>query len=451
MRYLPLLIALLFAASANAECQWKMISPACTVQFSSGENLEDAWGDKADLASPVFTGYPQAPLASIGDNDTSIATTSFAERAALWGDCAATPCGDGTSDGGTQFTLFKGVGESAIFKLHGGINTDATIQFGRRNAVASANDWHVPFMNRDALQTWQGEQSFSADVQFNKLIPIGTVGTYGDAGTGSHKFTTADGDVFFNVGMVATERAAGSPLIDGLGEFYVRDTTPTTPGYRESGVLGDDHTLAYLDGPIFTDDPQAPDNSAADNDDSIANTQYVDTGLDTKAPVNPCPTGTKIIEFTDGTLACKDSVQTTITSPADGHVIVYQNSTSDWRNKAMSGGASMDETGLVTLLGFSGGMTAGLETLTGTSDTLDGDNFVVLVDDDTAGSTVTITLPAVASNTGRVYHIKKLGTTASVVLDGNGAETIDGAPTHTLTTQYDARTIVCDGSKWSIF
>jgi len=91
-------------------------------------------------------------------------------------------------------------------------------------------------------------------------------------------------------------------------------------------------------------------------------------------------------------------------------------------------------------------------TVTATSATLLGSSdLVMLVDDDTAGSTVTITLPAAASNTGRVYHIKKLGSTANVVLDGNASDTIDGAPTHTMSTQYDARTIVCDGvSNWSI-
>ena len=90
-----------------------------------------------------------------------------------------------------------------------------------------------------------------------------------------------------------------------------------------------------------------------------------------------------------------------------------------------------------------------VETITGTAITLDGDDHVILVDDDTAGSTVTITLPVAASNLGRVYHIKKLGSTANVVLDGDGAN-IDGAPTHTLSTQFDARTIICDSSNWSI-
>jgi len=99
---------------------------------------------------------------------------------------------------------------------------------------------------------------------------------------------------------------------------------------------------------------------------------------------------------------------------------------------------------------FLEGISVDVETITATSATLGDDDYVVLVDDDTAGSTVTITLPAAASHTGRQYHIKKMGTTANVIVDGNASETIDGGTTATLTTQYEAITIVCDGSNWSI-
>ncbi len=99
---------------------------------------------------------------------------------------------------------------------------------------------------------------------------------------------------------------------------------------------------------------------------------------------------------------------------------------------------------------FGAGLSVGQQTLTGTSLTLDATDYIVLVDDDTAGSTVTITLPACASHAGRIYHVKKLGTTADVVLDGNSSETIDDALTATLTAQYEALSIVC-ATNWSIF
>ena len=74
----------------------------------------------------------------------------------------------------------------------------------------------------------------------------------------------------------------------------------------------------------------------------------------------------------------------------------------------------------------------------------------VLVDDDTAGGAVTITLPPAIDNTDRVVVIKKLGTTGNVIIDGNASETIDGATTQTITAQYDSYTILCDGTGWHI-
>jgi hypothetical protein len=49
-----------------------------------------------------------------------------------------------------------------------------------------------------------------------------------------------------------------------------------------------------------------------------------------------------------------------------------------------------------------------------------------------------------------VYHIKKMGSTALVIIDGNGTETIDGALTATLTTQYESIMLVSDGIEWHV-
>lgn len=67
------------------------------------------------------------------------------------------------------------------------------------------------------------------------------------------------------------------------------------------------------------------------------------------------------------------------------------------------------------------------------------------------GGAFTVTLPAVSGNTGLTYVIKKTDSTLNAVtIDGNGAETIEGAASTTLNTQYEAVTIVCDGSTWHI-
>ena len=74
---------------------------------------------------------------------------------------------------------------------------------------------------------------------------------------------------------------------------------------------------------------------------------------------------------------------------------------------------------------------------------------VVLVDDDAAGGAVTVTLPPAVGDL-RELVIKKLGTTGSVTIDGDEAETIDGALTKVLSTQYDVLELASDGANWWI-
>ena len=62
---------------------------------------------------------------------------------------------------------------------------------------------------------------------------------------------------------------------------------------------------------------------------------------------------------------------------------------------------------------------------------------------------ITVTLPAVSGLTGKEYFIKQVNT-QNVVVDGNGAETIDGAATKTLGAQYSAIHIRNNGTSWDI-
>ena len=71
---------------------------------------------------------------------------------------------------------------------------------------------------------------------------------------------------------------------------------------------------------------------------------------------------------------------------------------------------------------------------------------------DATGGNVTVTLPAAADNTHRTYTIKKVDSSANtVIIDGNASETIDGGLTATLTVQYEAVCIACDGSNWWVY
>lgn len=79
---------------------------------------------------------------------------------------------------------------------------------------------------------------------------------------------------------------------------------------------------------------------------------------------------------------------------------------------------------------------------------LDNDGYdIILVT--TGASNRTITLPTAADNTGRTLHIKKVDNGAgTVIVDGEAAETVDGAATQTLFTQYGQVKVCCDGTSW---
>jgi hypothetical protein len=70
---------------------------------------------------------------------------------------------------------------------------------------------------------------------------------------------------------------------------------------------------------------------------------------------------------------------------------------------------------------------------------------------DATGGVFTITLPAAASSTGLCLKIKKTDSSANAItIDGNAAETIDGATTASLSLRYQWIEIACDGSNWHI-
>jgi hypothetical protein len=64
---------------------------------------------------------------------------------------------------------------------------------------------------------------------------------------------------------------------------------------------------------------------------------------------------------------------------------------------------------------------------------------------------MTVNLPAAAGCSGRVYVIKKISAALNnVTVDGNGAETIDGAATRILSLQYESVMIQSNGTSWFI-
>ena len=63
----------------------------------------------------------------------------------------------------------------------------------------------------------------------------------------------------------------------------------------------------------------------------------------------------------------------------------------------------------------------------------------------------TVTLPAAAANTGKVYYIKSVDAEGDdITIDGNASETIDGATVFVLDPYKHAVRIVSDGANWHV-
>lgn len=83
------------------------------------------------------------------------------------------------------------------------------------------------------------------------------------------------------------------------------------------------------------------------------------------------------------------------------------------------------------------------------------DTYTALVSDDlilaTGNSAFTITLPVAATANGKTLTFKKTGTAAGpITIDGDSAETIDGAANVILYFQYETVALYCDGTSWHI-
>lgn len=76
---------------------------------------------------------------------------------------------------------------------------------------------------------------------------------------------------------------------------------------------------------------------------------------------------------------------------------------------------------------------------------------VDVVTGDTTGGAFSITLPKAALHSGRLLVIKRINAGANnLTIDGDGAETIDGAATVALTTQWETRTLTSNGTAWLV-
>lgn len=174
----------------------------------------------ATLASPVFTGNPQAPTPSPGDNDTSIATTAFV-TAAIAGFSAAPTNTDAITEGTTNlyFTknrVFSGVtaGGDISITQPGGSGTNVVISYTTpTNVSAFSND--AGYLTTASIRT---QVSATGSLAY-------------DQGTGIFSYTQAVDSVNTKTGAVVLN----SDDISDTGRTNKWASSTVVRGYLTSG------------------------------------------------------------------------------------------------------------------------------------------------------------------------------------------------------------------------
>ena len=133
--------------------------------------------------------------------------------------------------------------------------------------------------------------------------------------------------------------------------------------------------------------------------------------------------------------------------PASGSTdLRINNNGSDHVTIQNDGDVGIGTTSPVSTLDVNGSVGYAVTNITSAT-TLDNTHNVVLCNT----GAYTVTLPAAASNTGRIYYIKNIDTDGDdITIDGNGAETIDGSATYVLDTYLRNIKIISDGSNWHV-
>ena len=180
-----------------------------------------------------------------------------------------------------------------------------------------ADDSAIAVASQQSIKAYVDSQSHSVTPSSTTTFTNKTI----DAdGTGNNISNIDNADIKAAAGIDATKIADGS----------VSDTE----FQRLDGLTSDIQTQldlkAALASPDLTGNPTAPTQSASDNSTKLATTAYVDGQVATE---------NELSELNDVTIA----------GIADANYLIYDNSASVWKNKAISGAFTSDNLGVTTL------------------------------------------------------------------------------------------------------
>jgi hypothetical protein len=119
---------------------------------------------------------------------------------------------------------------------------------------------------------------------------------------------------------------------------------------------------------------------------------------------------------------------------ADANYTNLNNGKAEASNSTLNGTASVE------------GLKMTQRTVTAATYTAVTSDYTILCN--TTSNSITVSLPTAVGNKGLTYEVKKLVAANTVTIDPNGTQTIDGATTVAITSQYEALVLRSDGANW---
>lgn len=167
---------------------------------------------------------------------------------------------------------------------------------------------------------------------------------------------------------------------------------------------------------------------------SFVSIQNGDTGLTARGIINGI--GTDLDSHTSSTGSMVHGLKNMVLQSASAVAI-----TGGTVNATISGTISSS---LVSITGGTINNTRVSVTSVAVNTSLNADHMVVLV----SGS-ANITVPTAVGVSGRMYHIKNVGT-ETITVTATGSQVIDGQSSLSISSRYSSIQIISDGSNWNI-
>ena len=247
------------------------------------------------------------------------------------------------------------------------------------------------------------------------LNDVGDVNAPTPADTNVIKYNSTSGD--WESGAVAASEVSGLATVATTGAYSDLTGTPSLATVATTGAYSD-----------LTGTPTLGTASAEDVGTSAGNVVQLNGSAQL-----PAVNGSLLTGITASVAALNDIGDVSAAAPTNGQVIVYNSTSGDWE-----AGDQTNTPATVTVSSPS------------TDQTLSAPSGIEEVYIYTPSTTITVNL-ASASSCGAGFRLQiKNASANTITIDPNSTETIDGATTFALSTQYASVTLVTDGSNWFI-